>query len=97
MGEGRRDVVAAMQADAEVAGFEAGQGGLGLAFLGQSALAQGHVHPHRLDDQPHHLGLHGVDCGVEDAHSITVAKTALIGDIQSGQAMAFPKLLPKFL
>jgi len=47
--------------------------------------------------KPHHLGLAGVDCGVEDARSIAVAKAALVGDIQPGQAMAFPELLPEFL
>jgi len=33
-------------------------------------------------DQPHHLGLPGVDCGVEDARSIAVAKASLVSDIE---------------
>ena len=48
-------------------------------------------------DQPHNLGLAGMYCGVENAGCIAVAKTALVNDIQPGQAMAFPKLLPEFL
>ena len=38
-----------------------------------------------------------VDCGLEDARSITVAQAALVSDIEPGQAMAFPELLPEFL
>ena len=48
-------------------------------------------------DQPHHLGFPGMDCGVEHARSIAIAKAALVGDIQPGEAMAFPELLPELL
>ena len=52
---------------------------------------------HLVHDQPHHLGLPGVDYRVEDARSIPIAKSPLVGDIQPGQAMTFPELLPEFL
>jgi len=48
-------------------------------------------------DQPHYLGLPWLDNGIKDDRSLTVAKPPLVGDIEPGQAMTFPELLPEFL
>src|SRR5690554_1970127 len=64
---------------------------------GRAELHAVHDLVHLVHDQPHHLGLPGVDCGVEDARSIAVAKASLVSDIQPGQTMAFPELFPEFL